>query len=513
MEDPMSEKDRCFNARFVQRTLLPDLLCGILCLQLGVGMSSAQMPADNGVGGAKPGIISRPEPLWRTLSDMTPAEKRNARIEFETLNAADAPLQARLNQAAEQWNRGEAADAIAVVKFLEEGFGAFAMGISWRLPKRTGKMNGEALSAHGNSFNPHLDAHNGTSNLLIAMQDNDTSYHWRSYFSSDGGKNWAETYVWNSNTPIVDIGAVVVGDYFYISYTYENNPGSARLRRCLSSTGAADSSYAWVEVYNDTEANIVEFELSSNQESTNNRLYLFSILSDGRLTFDYSDEDGGSGSLAWTRFSTDVTDAGSYLDVAFNDRETPGAAGGWVFVVYRTTANKIDLFRFVNPFPESSVTEIAPWFSSYPRISAYRSCVVVVYLSDNSPYRGVNYAFSNDAGETWGHEILDFGNNGNLWEPVISLKRGGGIAVAYQRQSEGDDFVFMQHKNYDDRFFSAAEAATDIGLDLGWRMNLQALPEGGLGLVTIHSGGIPYYDRTPLIFSNSFELGDTLDWD
>jgi len=308
----------------------------------------------------------------------------------------------------------------------------------------------------------------------------------------------------------------VSGDYFYVSYTYDSNPGSARLRRCLTSTGAVDYSYGdnnWVEVYNDTEANIFDLELTSNQEANNNRLYLFSILSDGRLLFDFADQDGGDGSLAWNRLSTDVTDAGSYLDVAYNDRENPSAVGGWVFAVYRTTDNKIDVFRFINPFPGSGVTEIAPWFSGSPRISAYRSRIVVVYLSDNSPSRGVNYAFSEDTGDTWSYNILDYGDQGDVFEPVVSLKRGGGIATAYQRASAGSDFVCMRHGNYDNALVSTPEAATDIGLDLGSRMSLQALPEGGLGLVSIHSGGIPYYDRTPLIFSNGFELGDILDWD
>ena len=189
----MHQEDHHFNACRSRFSFFRRLFSGALCLLIGVSVSSAQMPTlDGGRDGALNGI-SQAQPLWRTLSDMSAAERHNAHIEFEALESGESSLQLQLNNAAAWWNRGATADAVGVVRSLEESFRAFAFGVSWKSPKLTAKVNGAALSAHGNSFNPHLDAHNGTANLLIAMQDVDSSYHWRVYFSTDGGMNWAET--------------------------------------------------------------------------------------------------------------------------------------------------------------------------------------------------------------------------------------------------------------------------------------------------------------------------------
>jgi len=318
-----------------------------------------------------------------------------------------------------------------------------------------------------------------------------------------------------SYSEIVDIGAVVVGDYLYISYSFERNPGSARVRRCLTSTGQGDSTFGssgWLEVFDDTEDDIVELELASNQEANNNRLYLFTIHSDGELSYDFTDDEGGNGDAEWVRIDTGVSNAGSDLDVSFNDRSEPGALGAYLFAVYRTTADTIDLFQAISPFPSVATEEIGTYSRDRPRVSAYRDQVVVVWESSASPNFGVYYAISEDGGGAWTYGIADTGIAGDTNVPVVTLSRGTGIIIAYQRESAGDDLVFSRHSNYGVHPLSNSVAVTSIGLSLGMDMALKELPEGGMALVSIHPDGIPFFDWISMIFQNGFELGDTNDW-
>ena len=190
----------------------------------------------------------------------------------------------------------------------------------------------------------------------------------------------------------------------------------------------------------------------------------------------------------------------------------PGSPGGFLFAVYRANDNGIDVCRFL-PALAVDVRGIAPYFTDDPAISAYRDRAVIVHTYDAPPRTGLRYWFTEDAGDSWSYGFLDYGGYGDVNQPDVTLRRGGGIVVTYQRDSSPEDFLFMRTRVYGDETWSEAVQVSDVGLTVGTDIALEALPEGSLGLVSFHTGGIPWYDQTPLIFRNSFELGDTLDWD
>ncbi len=456
--------------------------------------------------------ISNVYSVSMALEELGSGELGTSRIELESLGSGDAALQIRLDGIARGWNDGDRAAAVTAVRALEFQGAAFALGVSRMSPKTTTGVNGTAISTHPASFNVHLDYHAPTGTLFAAIQDidNDNSwYYWRMYMSADGGRTWSETYAWGSSVPIVDIGAAVVGDYFYVAYLTESHAETARVRRSLVTTGEGDISFSWLEVFDVDNAIVNDVELTSNQEANNNRLYLFSVLSDGRLIYFYTDEEGGGNpDFAWTELSTGVTNAAGNLDLAYDDRDPAGAIGGYLFAAYRTMASTIDVFRFINPFPEKDVTEIAPWFHDGPRISAYRNHVVVVYGADNSAYVGANMAVSADSGDMWDLEILDGGVDGDVAQAVVTARGGGGVRIVYQRNLTGDDLPFFRAGHYEETFLSTPAAASGSGLTLGSKMDLE-----GPGLISLHDGDIPYFDRIPPVFLNGFELGDTLDWE
>jgi len=456
------------------------------------------------------------QPVWKSLEDMDAVERADVLIGLENLESGNTALQKQLDAVAQAWNSGDTDAAIASLKRLDFQAIRPALAISSKSPHfREGGDRG-IIGTRTDCLNPHLVVHSATAGIFLVLQDIETSsYHWRVYFSIDGGRSWAETFSWNATIPIVDVGAAVVDGYLYITYVTESTASSARVRRCLVSTGAGDSSYGtsgWMEVFDDSGANVVDLEMSSNQEGNDNRLYLFAIMTDGKLTLDFADEEGGNNEDDWTRLDTGVTDAVNCLDVAFNNNGIPGEAGGYLFAVYRNMANKIFVFRFKNPFPEKDTTEIAPYYADHPSISAYRRRLMVVYTADFSPFYGSAVAYSENAGDIWRARILDGGFEGNIHEPVTEIGGGNGLAAVFQRQASSDDLPMISCGNYTDQTLLLPVAASETGLTLGTRMDLAALPDGGLGLVSIHAGGVPFFDRTPMLFLNGFEIGDAEDW-
>jgi len=486
-------------------------LSAVLCFLIGPGL----VFPETSCAAASSGLI-RPEALSQILSELSPDEQQLTRIGLESLESPDNTLQFVLDEASSLWNSGRIAAAVTMVKSLEDNGRRFALGLARPSGEAHEKVKGGTIGTREHYCCPYLGAHNGTGNILIAVKNTDSAYHWSIYFSTDGGANFSETYTWSSNYPIVDIGAIVVGNYFYITYVTENLPGNAKLRRCPVSDGQVDTSFGpsgWITVFDDTDANIVDLELASNQEGNNNRLYLFAIHTDGKLSYDFTDDEGGEGDTDWSRIDTGVSNAGSYLDVSYNDRSEAGTPGAYLFAVYRTTSNKVDLFQAINPYPSVASEEIGSWSGDRPRISAYRDQVVIVWKSSASPNVGVYYTVSEDGGDTWTYGFADTGNLGNAHVPVVSLSRGTGIVIAYQRESSGDDFAFMRQSDYGIHPLSYSSAVSNVGLSLGEDMFLKELPEGGIVLLSIHPDGVLYYDRIPMIFQNGFELGDNLDWD
>jgi len=542
------------------------LVCGALCLLLGAGLSVAGTPdgfslsgrhgepaisAGDGVCPVRYAVDSPSEyepeqsaagavrysavdseeampakgtsdakPLWLTLSDMNPAERQNAHISFEAFDTGNIALLDRLKQAADLWNGGDTSTAVTIVRTLEDAGRSFAVGISWKAPRGPAKMNSTAVGSHGSAHNPHLDGHKASGNVFIAIEDADGGDFMRVYFSSDGGGTWAETWsahVAGGNT-ILDISGVVVGDYFYVTYAVGSIPGSAWVLRIHASTGIRDMTFnttGSIEAFDSTPNDIVELQLTSNQDDNNNRLYLFSILSNDTLALLVTDEDGGDGSLAWTPVVTGVTNAADNLDVAYNAGNETGDT--ILFAIYRVigvTTDRIHALR-INTAMICNTTDLSRYYgSSDLHISAYRNEVMAVYEYSNGGTSWILYGVSFNGGGLWYEGILDNGSEGNCYQPNVTLRRGGGVVVAYQRDLVGDDLIFMLTRPYTDTYWSTpAEVVTDADLSLGTAVELQALPKGGPGVIWFSFDNYAHFDQTERIWRNSFENGDTVDWD
>ncbi len=372
----------------------------------------------------------------------------------------------------------------------------------------TPEVNSRQISTADYGSNPDLDWHEGTGNLFITMPRFESEYSWHVYYSNDNGRTWSETFSSSSKFDIQHkISGIVTGDYFYVAYPSLDEHG-AIVRRFNASTGALDNGFGSNEVFSEPGVVVKHLELASNQ---NDRLYLFSILSDGTLKFNWTDQDGGTGSAPWGEVDTGVTDASQYLDVSYVEGHS--VLGSFLVAVYRGGQGQVSVFQ---QSLSSNSTTLLDGNSSNTvvRVSAYGDFVVVVYdYSYGGGADGVKYQISYDGGDSWTWGTIDDGSGGDAYQADVTLRRGGGIVVAYTRVDNGVS-VFQRTRDYPSGSAWSDPVAVTDNQRQGYKENeVENLPEGGPGIISFfNSGVIAQFDQTPMIWKNGFELGDTVGW-
>ena len=373
----------------------------------------------------------------------------------------------------------------------------------------TPEVNTSQIATADHGANPDLDWHEGTGNLFITMPRFETESSWHVYFSNDNGRNWSEKLSLSSKFEIQHkISGIVCGDYFYVTSPSLDEHG-AMIRRFNASTGALDNGFGANEVFSEPSVTVRHLELASNRDD---RLYLFSILSDGTLKYYWTDQDGGAGSAPWGEVDTGVTDANRYLDVSYVEGHS--VFGNFLFAVYRVGQGQVSVFQ---QSISSNSTTLLDGDSSKTvvRISAYGDTVVVVYEhSFGGGADGVKYMISYDGGDSWNWGTIDDGSAGDAFDADVTLRRGGGIVVAYTGFDNIGGNVFLRTRDYPSGSAWSDPVAVLDNQHQHYRQNeVENLPEGGPGIITFSVPGvIAQFDQTPMIWNNGFELGDTVGW-
>ena len=482
-------------------------LAGAMCLLLGAVTASAgnsERLVDTGRSGQA--VAPGPQTLWQKLAELDLVDRENAHIEFETAGGSDHSVRLRLDHAAKLWNSGDPLTAITIVRTLENLGTEIALGITWKRPPAVSKYNTSQIGTADYGTNPDLDWHTGTGNLFIKMTRFQTASSWHVYFSNDNGRTWSEEFSFFTKFAVQhNVSGIVSGDFYYVTYP-STNQRAAVIRRFSTSTGAPDASFGSNEVFSDPAETVDLLELGSNRVD---RLYLFSILSDGALKYYWTDDDGGTGSLPWAEVDTGVTDANNYLDVSFAEDHITGY---FLYAVYRGGQGQLSVFRQGN-FSNSTTLIDQDLYSSVARISAYRNFVMVVYDHSQGGTPKVKYKISYDSGDTWTSGMIDDGSSGDAYYPDVTLRRGGGIVVSYSRIDNGVS-VFLKTRDYPSgSAWSSPVAVTDNQRQLYKESEVEFLPEGGPSVISFfNQDQTGQFDQGPMIWRNGFELGTTAGW-
>jgi hypothetical protein len=395
--------------------------------------------------GAEP--VHKPLALWEQLANLGHEQRTNAEIELElggAANGADHDAAARI---VALWNSGDHEAALAQLRALEEAEAPLGLGIAWRVPlARSGqrlldyRIGGTRTEAQTMSLD--YDAQNG--NLFAAVRWGSTTGTscWTMNISADSGLTWSESYSYGSTVGLIDVDCVVSDEYVYVAYVVGNATNEARMRRCLVSDGAIDSSYAFQVVF-DAGANTVEdVALASNADDYDNRIYYAIIQSNDVLRYAFDAADDGT---TFAEGSPASSNPEFGLDMTWDN--TRNNCAEFIYISYSGTDGNIH----VRGHSESDWTDwtVDTGVGSFRRtaISAYEDTIICAFEYPFNDGTGIRYAISYNCGVSWSPGTLavpDGSSISGYFEPDVDARDGDGTAIIYQ--AEAGEFDPMYYR-------------------------------------------------------------------
>lgn len=295
---------------------------------------------------AKLQIKTVPTPTSVMLEQMSPAERANARISVEFDNS-DAEAIALGREVERLWNGGQFDEALAQLGNLETriGIGRLAIGNSWRKPVPTLDTrlwdNDVRIGNRDSLMELAFDQQLSSGRLFVVVRHG-TQSRWYLNMSSDGGASWSEAFNWGGTGVVPSVDAAVLANDVYVVY---NSPGEdprqVRLRRFDCVDGTVDSfstGESWVVACTlDAGDSVKEMSIVSNQYSSDDRLYVTTLVSDGSVAYCWDD----TGAVSWTRVATGVTSGAlNGLDATWNQ----GFDSTFLFFSYYDASDSLRIY-------------------------------------------------------------------------------------------------------------------------------------------------------------------------
>lgn len=329
--------------------------------------------------------------------------------------------------------------------------------------------------------------------------------------STDDGATWQESYYFSSMiVDYQDVDLAVVGDWLYVAVDYEGwfSTSAVYVVRFDVDDGSLDSTYGGagsVEVLT-TAGDLPEIELTSNTDTSDDRLYLF-FLEDWVLRWLWTDADGGDGAEPWNEIVTLAPLAAGGLDAAHHPGSTRSPMVSFVGV------HDLVYFWTYDGAPIHGSMPVGAANRLVSAVAARHDDIVIVYedLPANSYLNGLQACESHDGGDSWSCDSLRGGGHGS---PVATGRGGGGVAVAYQVTTVPKACELIASE-YDPVAWSGAEVLSDPDLAIGTPMAVEWLPETDYGVAYISDDpdpGSALFYRPWLNFTDGFESGDTGAW-
>jgi len=451
--------------------------------------------------------IEAPLALWEQLASLDAAERANAQIEFELGGAArDADRDAAAN-VANLWNRRDHDTALAELRTLEEAGVPLAVGIAWIEPLTLGgtRMNDIRIGGtrgEAQTMNLDFDAPTGNVFAIVRWGSTTGTSAWTLNTSTDGGVIWSESYSFTSSVGLIDVDCAVVDDYVYIAYVAGNAPDEARIRRCLTSTGAIDGGYGFHVVF-DAGANTVEdVALASNANDLDNRIYYAIIQSDDVLRWAY---DVGSDGTTFVENSPAGANPEFGLDMTWDNNR--GACVEFLYVSYAGNDGDIHVLGHGEASWTDWAVEAGAGSFRTTAISAYGDTIICAFEYPYACGTGIRYRISYDCGDTWTPGALAVPDGATIFgyfEPDVDARDGHGTAILYQAEAgELDPMYYRTRAGFapgawsDPALFSDHDVYTGSDTALGHLPPLagESFSHGAMYLSLDPDFRTPYFDR------------------
>ena len=378
---------------------------------------------------------------YSMLEQMSPAERKNACISVE-FESSDAELLALGREVERLWNGGQCDEALVQLANLEAHVGPVAIGNSWRTPVPTLETNlWETDVRIGNQdtlMELAFDQQLSSGHLFVVFRHGIRSA-WYLNMSSDGGATWSETYSWSGLGVVPSVDVAVLANHVYVVYSDPaDNATQVRLRRFYCTNGAADTFSTgddWVTPCTLAAGDTVnELSLVSNQHSSNNRLYITTLVTDGSVLYSWDDTDP----VSWTKVTTGIT-SGAYggLDATENE----GFDSTYLFFSYIDTNDSLRIYGRTTSFRRRYSRYIG---SGTPTsISAYRDTIICAFEQATSTPHQVFYMINYGDVASWSYGTLS--ETDTIAEaPGVTARGGGGLAAVYRHYTPTRQLRFLQ---------------------------------------------------------------------
>lgn len=450
--------------------------------------------------------------FWPCLAEMTPDERANSEIWLEPLpgSAPEACEETRAISAL--WNSGEYEAAVE----RSRGFSRFgnpsqiAVAISPRRLAASGPGFGPDIrigtrdSLYGCSFDR---LNNGWLFASFPARAGDRTYIY-SYRSTDNGTTWEELaqLQWNRADYVRATTAVCHGDYLVIAASVRAaSCNLALIGRISTASGEfvrfPGDTLLITAFQSDPGDTLVEFAAASSEDAYPGwEVYLFGRTRAGALKFVRTD----SSCRMWRSKNTNIqTSCNNGLDCSYNDGYR--SASIWVSwlrtLAGDTAALCLGFFQPSDTFFESCTylgfhAQASDGFLP-TAVSAHHDTVALAYLLHGLKRVGAYY--TNDCEAGWWYDVALTDTWVTRDGVEISLRRGGGSAVAYRCHIVADRDVLFQHAPQVEGPYSEPDTVSERMPDQAVRIRVEKLADGEYGLVWVSTNDTPagaaYFDR------------------
>ena len=446
--------------------------------------------------------IERFIPAHEHLEQFDRADRENATISIELFNNQPQEIIVLSDNIKNLWETGDYSNAINKLKELDAKIGPnnYGIAVAWKVPKivESPAWGGDVnVSMNDSYWEALFDFHYASRNLLaVARRAGGNDPRFTVHISTNQGASWAQTWYWWGGE-MIDVGGAVVGNHFYVSYVYDGEPQSGRVRRFSALTGADDATYGWQTAVAKG-VNIKEIITVCNQDYFNNMAYIVALLENNQIIWVIDDVDGSY--YSWNEINTYITNAGFGLAGCYSRT----ASGYWFFLSFITTANQLSIMRSQG----SSLVQTKTFSSDardYTSISGYNDNIICAYeqYSTTVTRPGIRYFVTSDGGDIFLYnDIAAPTSSQGYYSPGVSARRNCGYAIAYHSELGAFDPLYYRKRDYNVVNWTVQTQINQVDVFSGSPTSVEYVPENyGHGVLWISGDASAtnnlYFDKNP----------------
>ncbi len=444
-------------------------------------------------------VVMAENSIQLRLSQLSLEDKQNTEIELELLPKASDAAISLSHMIENKWNNGSFNDALALFDDLSEltDLNVASIYENWKTPvvcSSPDKFGTDVLIVNRDSVRfIELETHKATGNLVatLLVEGDGSTNILMAAVSTDGGQSWSEGTRMHISSEIYEISAAVHDDHCYVIYRYDkafSDYDKVRIVRFNCITGYRDDfpgSLTYLDIIEDF---IKEVEITCADYSLQNHHIYFGYLDYyGNIFTHLLNMDD----FNWTPLEPIYFDGDRGLDMA--------AATSMYYPVFISYISQSDYARVAmykateSSFMNKLSHGVGSSIPDETTLDVNGTDIVCVFETNYSEHN-LMQAFSTDIGEIWTLTLLHPSSSYNWFSPSISMYGGGGLGIAYNRQSMTIRSGKFHWQPQDSLFIIEASGTSFADKLTTYRQDIASLGGGNFGIAFLSYDWQAWYD-------------------